>query len=160
MREPFKAQHKTPSKNPSESLLKSLLRTPFLRTSLGGSQKGWFPKGWFWRMFPSTKKPNEGTFGCSPAPKNGTKVHSDVSRYRKMERGYIRQNHPFTKLPFCFLSTFLESCVVVRPLGCAPQCSCTGSRQRLLRFRELQGQDLHSDRAQGGELKRVRVFAF
>ena len=39
----------------------------------GGFAKGWFPKGWFWRMFPRNEKP---------------------------ERGYVRQNHPFTKPPF------------------------------------------------------------
>ena len=72
-----------------------------------GFAKGWFPKGWFWQMFPGTKtgtrvhsdvprhqKPDEGTFGCSLVP--------------KPERGYIRQNRPFTKPPFCFLSK--ETC--------------------------------------------------
>ena len=29
-----------------------------------GFAKGWFPKGWFWRMFPGTKKRNKGAFGC------------------------------------------------------------------------------------------------
>ena len=28
--------------------------------------------------------------GCSPVPKNGTRVHSDVPRYQKPERRYIR----------------------------------------------------------------------
>ena len=53
-----------------------------------GFAKGWFPKGWFWRMFPGTKtrnegtcgcssgtgtkNRNEGTFGCSPVPNTGT----------------------------------------------------------------------------------------
>ena len=50
--------------------------------SVGGSQKGWFPKGWFWQMFPGTK--------------NETRVHSDVPRYQKPERGYIRM-FPGTK---------------------------------------------------------------
>ena len=62
--------------------------------------KGWFPKGWFWRMFPRNENRNEGTFGCSPGTKTGTRVRSHVPLERKPERGYIRQNHPFTKLPF------------------------------------------------------------
>ena len=45
-----------------------------------GVRKGWFPKGCCWRMFPGTKNRNEGTFGCSPAPKPGTREHSDVPR--------------------------------------------------------------------------------
>ena len=67
-------------------------------------RKGWFPKGWFWRMFPGTTNRNEGTFGCSPVPETGTRVHADVPRHQKPERGYIRQNRPFAKPPFCFLS--------------------------------------------------------
>ena len=68
----------------------------------GGSQKGGLQK--------------DGLGGCSPVPKTGTRVHSDVPRhqkpetstrvhadvprYQKPERGYIRQtallrNHPF-----------------------------------------------------------------
>ena len=27
-----------------------------------GMAKGWFPKGWFWRMFPRNENRNEGTF--------------------------------------------------------------------------------------------------
>ena len=27
-----------------------------------GFAKGWFPKGWFWRMFPRNENQNEGTF--------------------------------------------------------------------------------------------------
>ena len=56
---------------------------------------------------PRYQKPrNEATFGCSPVSKTGTKVHSDVPRHQKPEQRYIRQNHPFTKPPFCFLSNF------------------------------------------------------
>ena len=46
----------------------------FLRFSLGGSQKGGVQKCGFGR--------------CSPVPKTGTRVHSDVLRYQ--ERGYMR----------------------------------------------------------------------
>ena len=65
-----------------------------------GLTKGWFPKGWFWRMFPRNENQNEGTFGCSPGTKEGTRVRSHVPPERKPERGHVRQNHPFTKLPF------------------------------------------------------------
>ena len=41
-----------------------------------GLTKGWFPKGWVWRMFPRNENRNEGTFGRSPE--------------RKSERGYVR----------------------------------------------------------------------
>ena len=58
--------------------------------------KGWFPKGWFSR----NENRNEGTFGCSPERKTGTRVRSGVPPERKPERGHIRQNHPFTKPPF------------------------------------------------------------
>ena len=34
------------------------------------------PKGWFWRMFPRNENRNEGTFGCSPGTKTGTRVRS------------------------------------------------------------------------------------
>ena len=72
------------------------------------SQKGGFQK--------------RGFGGCSPVPKEGTRVHSDVPRYQRKERRYIRmfpgtasrndwnicQNRPFTKPPFCFLSILEE----------------------------------------------------
>ena len=55
---------------------------------VGGSQNGGFQTR-------CTKNRNEGTFGCSPVPKTGTRVHSDVPLYRQPERGHIRQNRPF-----------------------------------------------------------------
>ena len=81
--------------------------------------KRWvFPKGWFWRMFPWNENRNEGTFGCSPGTRTGTRVHSDVPPERELERGYVRmfprnerpergyvrQNHPFAKPPLCLIS--------------------------------------------------------
>ena len=55
-------------------------------------------------MFPRNENRNEGTFGCSPGTKTGTKtgtrVRSHVLPERKPEGGHIRQNPPFTKLPF------------------------------------------------------------
>ena len=35
-------------------------------------------KRWFWRMFPRNGNRNEGTFGCSPGTKTGTRVRSHV----------------------------------------------------------------------------------
>ena len=51
-------------------------------------------------VLPERKFRNEGTFGCSPGTKTATRVNSHVPRERKPERGYIRQNRPFTKPPF------------------------------------------------------------
>ena len=42
------------------------------RVRIGGCQKGGFPKGWFWRMFPQNENRNKGTFACSPRTKTGT----------------------------------------------------------------------------------------
>ena len=39
----------------------------------------------------------------TPKPQRGYKKRNDGRQ--KPERGYIRHNHPFTKLPLCFLST-------------------------------------------------------
>ena len=61
----------------------------------------WFPKGWFWRMFPRNENRNGGTFGCSPPTKTGTRVRSHIPPERIQERGHIRQNPPFTKPPLC-----------------------------------------------------------
>ena len=55
-------------------------------------------------MFPRNENRNEGTFGCSP----GTRVRSRVPPERKPGRGYIRQNHPFTKPPFYLTSSWLS----------------------------------------------------
>ena len=69
-------------------------------SQIGRWQKGWFPKGWFWRMFPRNENRNEGTFGWFPGTKTGTRVCSHVLPEQKPERGHIRQNNPLTKPPF------------------------------------------------------------
>ena len=66
-----------------------------------GFAKGWFPKGWFWRMFPSTKNRHEGTFGCCPVPKTGTFGCSPEPKTGTMAHS---PKPPLTKQPFCFLS--------------------------------------------------------
>ena len=63
--------------NQSEKI-QTLRRRP---TKVRGLTKAWFPKGWFWRMFPRNE--------------TGTRVHADVPPERRLERGHIRQNHPF-----------------------------------------------------------------
>ena len=65
------------------------------------AKKGGFPTGWFRRMFPWNENRNEGTFGCSPGTRTGTRVRSHAAPERRQERGHIRQNHPFAKPPFC-----------------------------------------------------------
>ena len=49
---------------------------------------------------PWNENRNKGIFGCSPVTKTGTRVRSHVPPERELERGYVRQNHPFTKPPF------------------------------------------------------------
>ena len=70
--------------------------------------KGWFPKGWFWRMFPRNETGTRVRSDVPPERKTGTRVRSHVLPERKPERGYIRQNHPFTKPPFYLLVKFQE----------------------------------------------------
>ena len=62
-------------------------------------EKGLFPQISSDLLKPPSLKPpfaalqenrNEGTFGCSPGTKTGTRVHSDDPPERKPERGYIR----------------------------------------------------------------------
>ena len=45
--------------------------------------------------------------GVPPERKTGTRVRSHVPPERKPERGYIRQNHPFTKPPFYLPVNFM-----------------------------------------------------
>ena len=65
------------------------------RVRNSGIDKGWFPKGWFWRMFPQNENPerghirmfprNEGTFARSPGTKNrneGTFAKTTLLRNR------------------------------------------------------------------------------
>ena len=75
---------------------KNHYRGNFSRCNPRGFATGWFPGGWFWRMFPGAGNWDGGAFGCSPVPKTGTTVHADAPQHQKPERGYIRQNRPFT----------------------------------------------------------------
>ena len=65
-----------------------------------GIAMGGFQKGGFGRCSPAGKNQNEGTFGCSPAPKTGTGIHSDVPRHQKPERVYIFAKTILLRNPF------------------------------------------------------------
>ena len=74
------------------------------RAYFRGLTKGWFSK----RLALADKT---GTRVHSDVPlerKTGTRVHSDVPPERKPERGYLRQNRPFTKPPFCLPVRLLQ----------------------------------------------------
>ena len=94
-------------------LISSLFERVFPRIYRGLAKgwfpKVWFPKGWFWRMFPYPKTRTKVHSDVPWHQKTGTRVHSDVLRHQKPERGYIRQNHPFTKLPFRVFSNLRRS---------------------------------------------------
>ena len=79
----------------------------------GGSQKGGFQTGGFWRMFPQNENRNEGTFAKTTLLRNRPFISqwaclvltkgwfsAGVPPERKPERGDVRQNHPFTKPPY------------------------------------------------------------
>ena len=55
----------------------------------------------FWGVAKTVVFEKGGSGRCSPGTKTGMRVHSHVPLERKPERGYVRQNHPFTKPPFC-----------------------------------------------------------
>ena len=103
----------------------------FLR--LGGSQKGGFQKGGFGGCSPRTKtgtrvrspkppfwKPSfylpMTLFGVDKRVVSKRVVLADVPPERKPERGYVRQNHPFTKPPF-YLPVPKAMCISLRTLS-------------------------------------------
>ena len=68
-----------------------------MRPLFGGSQKGAYQKGGFGGCSLVPKRRNEGTFGCSPVPKNGTKAHSVTFR-----NCHFWGNFPGPQLPNTF----------------------------------------------------------
>ena len=76
------------------------LKTNPHRVTLGGTQKDDLPKGGFGGCSPGTNTGTRVRSDVPPEQKIGTRVRSHVPPERKPERGHIRQNHPFTKLPF------------------------------------------------------------
>ena len=82
----------------------------------------------FWRiprMFPRNENRNEGTFGCSPGTKNRM-----FPRNEKPERGYLRQNHPFTKPPFYLPVIVYTEQMDAEGLGCKLQLTPSGDPRR------------------------------
>ena len=80
-------------------------------------------------MFPRNENRNEGTFakttlleppfylpvtlfGVDKRVVSKRVVLADVPPERKLERGYIRQNHPFTKPPF-YLPVSFDTCLTI-----------------------------------------------
>ena len=51
-------------------------------------------------MFPGTKNRNEGTFGCSPVPRTGTKVHSDVPGTKNRNKSTFAKTALLRNRPF------------------------------------------------------------
>ena len=96
------------------------------RPILGGCQKGGFPKGWFWRMFPRNENWNEGTFGCSPGTKPERGYLHMLPRNEKPEQGYVRQNHPLRNRPFVSsrYSSFVILFLFGDPWGGGPLRHC------------------------------------
>ena len=87
-----------------------------------GFAKGWFPKGWFWRLFPRNENRNEGTFAKTTLLETALLSPNDPFQKggfqkggfggTKPERGYVRQNHPFTKPPFYLPVSWKEDLII------------------------------------------------
>ena len=116
--------HKRAQKSACAQKLQARLKTTrfrnrHLRAFFRGFTTGWFPKGWFRRMFPRNEStgtrvrspkppfyetdllsPSDPFWCCHKRVVSKRVVSADVPPERKPERGYIRQNHPFTKPPF------------------------------------------------------------
>ena len=54
------------------------------------------------RMFPGTKNRSEGTFGCSPVPETGTRVHADVPQHQKTATRVHSPKPPFYETALLF----------------------------------------------------------
>ena len=67
-----------------------------------GFAKGWFPKGWFWQVFPCTDISSKQPFSATlPWQKKGMIFDFPGPQSRKFpEQGHILQNRAFTKPPF------------------------------------------------------------
>ena len=78
-------------------------------------------------MFPWNANQSE---DCSAGTKTGTRVRSHVPSERKPERGYIRQNHPFTKPPSCLPMIILWFCGL-------RVCICSRSRAQFTAIWDL-----------------------
>ena len=84
--------------------------------------------GWFWQMLPSTEISSKKSFPEALAWQK-TAMIFDFPGPQKLERRYIHQNHPFTKPPFCVLSTFDKSHLFRAPTLNPPPPQTNGKRR-------------------------------
>ena len=119
--------------------------------------------------------PKGGFGGCSPVPTTGTEVHSDVPRYQKPERSYIRM-FPGTKTgtrahspkpPFYETALLfpLECLAWAPPDLCLPRCHCVSARPLVPRegLSQIHGQSLNTHRGKhrsGGALSLATAVVF
>ena len=82
-------------------------------------------------MFSCTKNRNEGTFGCSPVPRTGTRVHSDVPLYQKQDEGTFAKTALLRNRPKTFVSSRMMEGISVTLLP----CHCMGMPLLLLLFK-------------------------
>ena len=81
--------------HPNQGFAKGVSQTVSPRSFSRRNPKGWFPKGWFWRMFPRNENKNEGKFGCSPGTKNRNGGTFGCSPGTKTGTGVRSPNPPF-----------------------------------------------------------------
>ena len=75
-------------------------RTIPLYCNYRGFAKGWFPKGWFWRMFPRNENRNEGTFAKTTLLETALLSPNDpflVLTKGWFPKGWFRRMFPGTK---------------------------------------------------------------
>ena len=130
----FRRARTAPGKSPMEEkglfpqLSSDLLKPPICGNPNQKPERGYI------RMFPGTKNRNEGTFGCFPVPKNGTKVHSpkppfsEAALFKKSSTTLLQYGPP----PERVVLQFCESCVAtIHKLHCdvcelrCPDSRCT-----------------------------------
>ena len=58
-----------------------------------GLAKGWFPKGWFWQMFPRPPKLERGYKKRNDGPQNQNEGTKNGTQYKRLARGYTGQTH-------------------------------------------------------------------
>ena len=56
---------------------------------------------------PRYQNRNEGTFGCSPVPKTGMRVHAGLPQYQKPERGTFAKTALLRNHPLVFSRSFI-----------------------------------------------------
>ena len=85
----------------------TVLRETFLTQFCSGVRKRVVSKRVILEDVPCTETSSQKTSFPAVLPWQKKAMIFDVPGLLKPERGYIRQNHPFPKPPFCFLSIYL-----------------------------------------------------